>query len=68
MNDLKILRPAELAEMLGISKATLWRYTRRDDFPTKINLGDRAVGFRLADVEDYLNKQSGSTDEEVSNE
>lgn len=54
--------------MLGISKATLWRYTRRDDFPTKINLGDRAVGFRLADVEDYLNKQSGSTDEEVSNE
>ena len=43
--------------MIGISRTSLWRYVRDDDFPAPLRLGgerSRAVGWRRADVEQWL--------------
>lgn len=61
MSNFKILRPAQVAEMLNISLQTLWRYSRKNpDFPEKLNLGGRAVGYRSDEVEAYINSLSVS--------
>ncbi len=50
-----ILRPAQVAKMLGISLPTLWRWDRDDNtFPPKIRLGPNMVGYLAADIETWL--------------
>ena len=45
----KIVRPKKVCELFGgISRVTLWRYTKDPDFPKKVKLGgpdSRATGF-----------------------
>ena len=64
MNTKRIQRPVALCEQLGIAVSTLYDWTtpsspRFDpDFPKKIRLGRRAVGFDPADVESWLAKKA----------
>jgi len=58
MKNYKILRPAQLAEMLGICTVTLWRWSKEPHFPRKIQIGKRAVGWRSDEIEKYLDKQT----------
>ena len=50
----QILRPAEVAAMLGVTRSTLTRWRQRDGFPQPLKLGPGAVGFRRSDVEAWL--------------
>lgn len=60
MNNTQIIRPTPLQKMLGVSATTLWRLENTDpDFPKKIRFSARCVGFRLSDVEAYLEKKLG---------
>lgn len=52
-----ILRPSELVEMLSISKATLWRWEQTDQIPPRIKLAGRAVGWRYADIVEWLSRR-----------
>ncbi|EMP4113325.1 AlpA family phage regulatory protein [Vibrio alginolyticus] len=57
INKLKVLRSAQLSELLGISQTTLWRW-RKDptiQFPTPIALGPRVVAWKFMDIEAWLN-------------
>lgn len=56
-NKLSLLRAAELAPMLGISQTTLWRWRNRSHmkFPRPICLGSRSLGWKLADIESWIN-------------
>jgi len=57
-NSLKIIRPKELCEMLSISIPTLYRWHAEDKFPVKkIKIGPNSVGYRLAEVEKWLEDQ-----------
>lgn len=51
----QLLTVNQVCEKLAISRPTLWR-RRNDDanFPQPIYLGSRALRFRLADVEVYI--------------
>ena len=40
----RIIRPREVAQRLGVSATTLWRYAKRPDFPRAFRLGPNAVG------------------------
>ena len=51
---MRIMRIAEVTELLGVSRATIygWRNTR--DFPAPVKLGVRAGGWHRKTVEDWL--------------
>ena len=52
-----ILRMPDVLELIGLSRTSLWRRIRSGDFPAPVKLGghgSRAVGWRRADVERWL--------------
>ena len=49
--DTRIMRPREVAQRLGVSSTTLWRYAKRPDFPRAFRLGPNAVGFDSGELE-----------------
>ena len=49
-----IYRERDVLAVLGISKATLWRWRRAGGFPAPIQLGPNTVGWRREDVENWL--------------
>jgi prophage regulatory protein len=51
---MKILRLRAVLEKLGISKATVYRWIRTEDFPAPIHLGPRAVGWSEASINKWL--------------
>ena len=52
-----IVRPSELAEMLSVSKPTLWRWEQSGQLPSRIHLAGRAVGWRYGDIVAWLNRK-----------
>lgn len=52
----RIIRMPELKNMLGISRATIYRKLSEADgaFPVPVRLGPNSIGFRLADVEAWI--------------
>ena len=56
VSKLKILRAAELASLLGISQTSLWRWRQRGDFPQPIALGSRMVGWKISEIETWLDE------------
>jgi prophage regulatory protein len=53
-----VLRPKELAQALGLGKTTLWLWSKRPDFPPKIRLGPRAVGWDVDQVREWLRQRT----------
>ena len=52
-----ILRTAEVLEVVGLSRTTIWRRVQAGDFPAPIRLGpagSRAVGWRSEEVEEWV--------------
>lgn len=55
----RVVRPKEAAIKLGVSKATLWRYASRPDFPQKIKM-QGTVGWLDIDLNQWVaSKRSG---------
>jgi len=54
MNPMQIIRPAELAEILSVSKQTLWRMENRGDLPKRVKISKRAVGWLASDIREFL--------------
>ena len=49
----RILRAPTVAELLGISRSTVWRYAR-DGKLTPVKLSTRVTGFRLSQVQTLI--------------
>lgn len=58
-NQTQYLRPKAVCELLSISKATLYRWTDKGHFPKPVKLGVRAVGYNMADIQNFLNDRKG---------
>lgn len=54
IDDLAVIRPAELCTMLGISRATLYSKIRSDSFPLPIQLGPNSIGFSRSEIEEWI--------------
>lgn len=50
----KVIRRKELLQMIGVSAATQWRLEKAGLFPRRIKVGRGAVGWHLAEVEEWL--------------
>lgn len=53
----KILRPKQVTQYLSLSLATLWRLNQKGDFPRKVQLSKRSVGWYLEDIDAWLEKR-----------
>ena len=49
-----ILRERDVLALLGISKATLWRWRKAGNFPAAIQLGPNSVAWRREAVDEWL--------------
>jgi prophage regulatory protein len=55
---LQFLRVAEVCALLRISRPTLWRLRRDREFPLPTSLSRRSIGWRLTDVESWLDARA----------
>lgn len=53
-NSLKILRPSDLAEMLSVSRVTIWRMEKRDELPPRKKFSNRCVGWLESDIKEWM--------------
>lgn len=60
----KLLNIDELAEILGVAKATIYSWTSQNKIP-HIKLGKRLLKFREQEVMDWVSKKSVRTDAPV---
>ncbi|WP_250528616.1 AlpA family phage regulatory protein [Caballeronia sp. ATUFL_F1_KS4A] len=49
-----ILRRAQVEELTGLSRSTIYARISQKSFPAPIALGPRSVGWRLGDIEAFL--------------
>ena len=49
-----VLRALEVCEILGIKRPTLHKWCKAGGFPQPIQLGPRAVAWRVSDVKEWL--------------
>ena len=59
-NPTKILRMKQVVDRTGICRALVYRYIRLGKFPASIRLGERAVGWREADIEAWLSSRQSN--------
>ena len=43
----------QVAERFGVSKDTIWRWKRQDEFPRPVKLGGTTTRWRLADIKEW---------------
>ena len=49
-----IYRLPAVLEVTGLSKATIYRLLERGEFPPRVKLSPRCVGWRVGDIEAWL--------------
>lgn len=54
---MRILRVPEVTRKLGISRTTLWRWSRRPGFPVKLELGPQTVGWIEEEIDEWILRQ-----------
>lgn len=52
--DRRVLRMPAVMERTGLSRASIYRLIRADDFPVAIRLGSRAVGWRAQQIDEWI--------------
>lgn len=51
---MKLLRRAEVLEMVGADYSTVWRWTKKGEFPEALIVGDGSNRWVLAEVEAWI--------------
>lgn len=54
----KLIRPNVLAKKLGISTSTLYERMKQPDFPRKVQIGKKAVGFRESEIVEWMERNT----------
>lgn len=57
----RIIRRPEVETLTGIPRSTLYAKIADGDFPAPVKIGRRAVGWREAEVNEWLNNCQRST-------
>jgi predicted DNA-binding transcriptional regulator AlpA len=59
--SLQMVRPAELAKLLGVSRTSLWAWRKAKTFPAPVRLGS-CVAWKLEDVSRFLDERKAVSD------
>jgi predicted DNA-binding transcriptional regulator AlpA len=49
-----ILNAKQVIEKTGLSRTTIWRLERIGNFPKRIALSERRIGWKLKEIEEWL--------------
>lgn len=60
MENPTYLRDTDLAERFQVSRSTIWRWTRRGQFPAPVKISDGFVRWRQADVDSWEDQRQAS--------
>jgi predicted DNA-binding transcriptional regulator AlpA len=52
-----LLKVGDVAELLGLHPRTVWRMAASGDLPQPVKLSERAVRWRLRDIEKWLERK-----------
>ena len=52
--NLRIMRLEEVKQITGLSKTSIYRLEKSGDFPTRVKIGKRSVGWFQNEIEDFL--------------
>ncbi|MFH5885509.1 helix-turn-helix transcriptional regulator [Halalkalibaculum sp. DA3122] len=52
--SLHILRPSDLADMLNVSRVTIWRMQKRGELPPRKKFSNRCVGWDSRTIENWF--------------
>lgn len=55
--SLNILRVSDLAELLNVSRVTIWRMQKRGELPPRKKISNRCVGWTEETIEDWLSSR-----------
>ena len=51
---MEILRKSEVARRVGLSPVTIWRLEKEGNFPSRVQLGPRCVGWKEEEVDQWI--------------
>ena len=57
LSDQTLIRPRDVAAMLGISRKHLYALAEQPGFPKRIYISDRVVAWRVRDLEEWINNR-----------
>ena len=63
MPQIAIYRLPAVCEITGLSKATIYRLLARGEFPPRVKLSPRCVGWRVAEVDAWFAARTGVHEE-----
>ncbi len=56
-----IYRERDVLALVGISKATLWRWRKAGEFPAPIRLGPNRVAWRRIEIDEWISSRPLAT-------
>lgn len=56
----RIIRPKELAEMLGVTTVTLWNWRQQNKIPQPISFGTKFIGWKESVIETWLSEKENN--------
>ena len=66
MPQIAIYRLPAVCEVTGLSKATIYRLLARGEFPARVKLSPRCVGWRVAEVDAWLAAREAASERPAS--
>ncbi len=59
----RLLRVNDVTDLIGVSRSTLYRMFKANQFPQPIRIGPRACRWRLSQVLERMNAHPAATDD-----
>jgi predicted DNA-binding transcriptional regulator AlpA len=66
LSNSRVVRPGELAERLGVSRVTLWRWERKGLLPPKHRVGPNVVGWLVSEIDEWFARTTGDSAEHAA--
>ena len=54
IEELQILRQKQVSKKTSLSRTTIWRLIKTNNFPTPISLGVKRTGWYAHEIEDWM--------------
>lgn len=62
MPQIAIYRLPAVCEVTGLSKTTIYRLLARGEFPARVKLSPRCVGWRVAEIDAWLAARASASE------